>query len=415
MSAFRPELPEILPSSSDERVRVSKEEHKYQVYGGNGVPKSPQTTYILQKAPVETIEEVTGVYDGSEFTFERGVDYSLSSNTSNRTDVFTYNSNKQEYTLSSEPDTGTIVISDDSTTYSDYALIERNGAKNVIQWDETGNTPESGSDFRVDYAVTFPNTVIEWNTSEKTPDEDTFFYVTYTATSVMSRYVDANTQELSVVGDKIDETIDARFIDKASGQELDRIGKLFGFIGKRRGRSDDEYRTFLKSIVKAFKSRGTNTDVKEAISAGVDVDFDKITIDEDFDNNSYTVELVDWQDTINTQLLREMADIADPSGVNQTPVSFLVGIVEVELVVSYAGNTTGPVGDFDGQDLFDGGGSFGGGRENGVSGNFGVSFGESFNDDVKLSTYTVTLSALVSNEQTTSGFGSGTFNGASQF
>jgi hypothetical protein len=415
MSIFRPELPEILPSSSDERVRVSEEEHKYQVYGGSGVPESPQTTYILKKAPVDTIEEVIGIYDSSEFTFEKGVDYSLSSNTSNRTDVFTYKSNKQEYTLSSEPDTGSVVVSDDSTTYSDYTVIERNGAKNVIKWDTSGNTPNSGADFRVDYTVTFPNTVIEWNTAEKTPDADTFFYVTYTATSVMSRYVDVNTQELSVVGNKIDKTIDARFIDKASGKELDRIGKSFGFIGERRGRSDGEYRTFLKSIVQAFKSRGTNTDVKEAISAGIGVDLDKIEINEDFDNNSYTVEIVDWQDTINSQLLREMADIADPSGINQTAVSFLVGRLEIEFVISYAGNTATLVGDFDGQDAFDGGGSFGGGRENGVSGNFGTNFGQSFNDDVILSDYTITVSVSVSDEQTTSGFGSGTFNGASQF
>jgi hypothetical protein len=75
--------------------------------------------------------------------------------------------------------------------------------------------------------------------------------------------------------------------------------------------------------VQSFISRGTVEGIKLAISAATEVPIDDITINEDFENVEYEVELI--PDTpITIELLENVAEIADPSGVNQLLTRIIV-------------------------------------------------------------------------------------------
>lgn len=118
---------------------------------------------------------------------------------------------------------------------------------------------------------------------------------------------------------------DIEITDRLSG-DLDRIGAYFGQLGKRRGRSDNDYRAYLKSIVQSFSGRGTIDGIKFAVSSGFGgaVDAEDIIIDEDFVKNEYDIEINDFGDTsdINVETVNEMAELADPSGVKLRLLNF---------------------------------------------------------------------------------------------
>jgi len=131
----------------------------------------------------------------------------------------------------------------------------------------------------------------------------------------------ADTSKPLIIEDELNAIIQGKFVDSAEGQELDEIGKIFGVLGKRSGRNDTQYRIYLKSVVQSFVSRGTVNGIKLAISAATDVPIDDITIDEDFDDNSYEV-IVIPQTPVDGNLLEQVAEIADPSGVEQSLTRF---------------------------------------------------------------------------------------------
>jgi hypothetical protein len=97
--------------------------------------------------------------------------------------------------------------------------------------------------------------------------KDRFYSVSpiHDETSNFYKYIEAHEEELSILENEIDRIILSSQVNNATGSELDKIGKLFGDIGKRRGRDDEDYKTYLKNIVQSFRGRGTVPDIKFAV------------------------------------------------------------------------------------------------------------------------------------------------------
>lgn len=124
--------------------------------------------------------------------------------------------------------------------------------------------------------------------------------------------------ELQVEANDIDAAVDA-VLDSfqpyaASGQALDELGRDFGELGRRRGRDDEQYRSFLLGLVAAFDGRGTVPGVETAIAAGVLTTSDDVSLTEDFDTQQYevTLENESWS-AHKSGTVRDLADLADPS------------------------------------------------------------------------------------------------------
>jgi hypothetical protein len=250
-SRFEPQLPEILPT---EEVRVEDEGFIFTTYEDSSGSIIEKTEYLLEKAPIQRIESVSGILDDGAIEFEQGVDYELS--------------HDQE----------------------------------ELAWLDGGDHPDPGSTF----------------------------YVTYRSESIMGRYIRSHTDELDEVEQDLERLIEAKFVDKAEGQELDRIGDIFGTLGRRLGRDDDEYRIYLKSIVQSFVSRGTKNDIKTALSAATDVPLEDIQINEDFENTEYEVNIL-AATPITGSLVEVVSEIADPSGVEQSRTRLTIPADEVAI------------------------------------------------------------------------------------
>lgn len=109
---------------------------------------------------------------------------------------------------------------------------------------------------------------------------------------------------------------------EAQGADLNRIGEQFGRIGKRQGRGDEQYRSFLLSIVPSFQGRGTPSGLSFAVGAGVQARADEIEIVEHFDDLEYSLVIHDWI-AHEPSTVEDLADLADPSGVKlRTPVKY---------------------------------------------------------------------------------------------
>ena len=323
----RPQLPDIFPSDEDEIIKIEGEKHRFEVFDDEFGNPLPKYEYTLNKAPIAEVEEVTGFSDGNSVTFSKGADYALTSLVSERTDSFTFDETTDQYTLTVVPEPNTTSIEDESgDTYVagvDYTVATVSGIENVIDWSIGGGSPDDEETFTVTYDVVFEDAVIDWDQGGDEPDAGTIFSVTYRAVSLISRYIENSSDELKTVEDELDEIIKAKFIDNATGDELDNIGATFGQIGKRSGRNDTQYRIYLKSVVQSFVSRGTISGIKAAISAATDVPLENIQINEDFTTNSYEVQVV-AATPITGSLLEEVSQIADPSGVDQTRTRFQI-------------------------------------------------------------------------------------------
>ena len=124
--------------------------------------------------------------------------------------------------------------------------------------------------------------------------------------------------ELQVEAGDVDVAIDAVLESvqpqAASGRTLDELGRDFGPLGRRRGRDDPQYRSFLLGLVAAFDGRGTLPGLETAIAAGVLATVDDISIAEDFDTQQYEVTLKNeaWS-AHQSGTIRSLADLADPS------------------------------------------------------------------------------------------------------
>jgi len=330
----RPELPEIFPQ---DEVTVEGEEHTFKVSELDSGTQA-QYEYTLDKAPIAEIQSVQGVdQDGNSRTFSNGVDYELTSKTETVISDFEFDADIDDYLLRYRVDTGTDTITDESgDSYvrgTDYAIQDSDDHYgDMVVWLEDGDTPEDNETFTVVYDVTFPTSVLQWQTDgENLPQANSIFYVTYRADSIISRYLDAHEDELDDVEEALQEVINNKFVDTASGDALDELGKLFGStIGKRRGRSDEQYRIYLKSIVQSFVSRGTVNGIKLAVSAATEVPLEDIQINEDFTDVEYEIQ-VQAATPVTVELLEEVAEIADPSGVDQVRTRFTTEPDETEV------------------------------------------------------------------------------------
>lgn len=330
----RPNLPEIFPQGE---VTVRGEEKVYEEFETNSGTEE-RLVYPLRKAPVDVIEGVRGTdQDSNSRSFSAGVDFVLSDLVRERDESFTFFTDKDRYQLVDPPDKPThLTITDDSgDTYSaetEFQVINPdNVARDTIEWFDDQPNPDNGEAFTTSYDVTFEDSAVEWQTdADNRPQVGSRFYVTYRAPSIISRYLDVGEEELTEVDDILQSVIEAKYINTASGDELDQIGKLFGsLIGKRRDRTDDQYRVFLRSAIQSFISRGTTNGIKLAVSAATDVPLEDITIDENFEDNSYQI-IVVAATPVTGSLLEEIAEVADPSGVNQVRTRFTIPIDEME-------------------------------------------------------------------------------------
>lgn len=315
----RPELPDIFP---DRDVRVEGEEHQFLAAETDNNNVEYQYDYVPNKAPVTEIESIQGVdTNGDSRTFSNGIDYELVEYTTGKTDTFTFELGKGAYLMTYESNLGTVVVDDEfDNTYSQGTDYEINSPDShfgdVLSWIEGGDSPDENVTFFVSYETTFDESLIRWQQdADHIPQGNSTFYVTYRADSLIGRYVNSGEEELDKVEKTLQQSIKNKFIDQAEGDKLDEIGKLFGStIGKRRGREDPDYRTYLKSVVQSFTSRGTVNGIKLAISAATGIPIDDIAINEDFQRNEYDVTITP-QTPVTGSLIEEIAEVADPSGV----------------------------------------------------------------------------------------------------
>lgn len=157
--------------------------------------------------------------------------------------------------------------------------------------------------------------------------------------STFSRYVEAHSEEMSAIDSDIEYLVSSRQIDSAGGDDLDRIGSLFGEIGERRGRNDSEYRAYLKSIVDTFKGRGTIPGIKFAVAGALGLNAYDISIIEYYDDLENGLYINTWnRHRVDTVV--EMFNLSKPSVVQlRRPVRYGVGDQRSDVVVGGTGPT----------------------------------------------------------------------------
>lgn len=156
---------------------------------------------------------------------------------------------------------------------------------------------------------------ISFINSESYPDFGTEFTVTYDAEPVIARYANSFTDDLASLESSLNTAFDAKYVDQASGQGLDLIGGQFGDIGRRRGRNDKEYRTFLRSVISAFNATGTKEDISFAVASAIRGDPDEVSVNENIEQTGFTVRIASTDRTFVTKSLNGLVSIASPSGV----------------------------------------------------------------------------------------------------
>lgn len=142
------------------------------------------------------------------------------------------------------------------------------------------------------------------------------------------KFTDSFTDELNEFADDIESVQASRFIDQASGKELDQLGKQYGILGGRDERTDEEYRKYLKSLVQVFRFQGTVPGIREAVAAGLDIEsglqaterkqdvFVSELYEQDPDKienyTKYDIELFDWTPH-RVRTVDELAELSDAS------------------------------------------------------------------------------------------------------
>ena len=172
------------------------------------------------------------------------------------------------------------------------------------------------------------------------PDFDTTVTATYVGDPVIVRYTAPFDDDIEALGEKIDNSIDAKYVETASGGELDRLGAAFGEFGLRQGRSDREYRGFLKSVVRAFKASGTARDMKFAIVAAVGGELSDVTIEENFEQVGFKVFINSVDSGLITKSLEELIDLSKPTGVELLEPPTIIASDPTVYVSKRSGSTT---------------------------------------------------------------------------
>ena len=156
---------------------------------------------------------------------------------------------------------------------------------------------------------------IEFVNPDTVPDVGSEFTVEYRTEPVVLQYIETFDNDLDDLGDAIDTSIASKYIDEAPGDELDLIGSSFGEIGRRRRRSDTEYRGFLRSIVRAFNANGTIGDIKFAVASALRGSTDDVRVEEDFEQTGFRVYIDTGDSEVLTASLNDLIDLSSPTGV----------------------------------------------------------------------------------------------------
>lgn len=219
-----------------------------------------------------------------------------------------------------------VQVTEDSVDYKkEYELskapvIEVRSVTGIVNGSET--RLEKGEDYTVNSSQS-----IEFISSSY-PDIGTEFDVTYLSESLISRYIDSVEDEtddvVSNIGlgegdDDVDGIVGAKYISTADDKDLERIGELFGDLGKRAGRETERYRQYLQSIAKVYTGTGRKSNIAEATSVVVSdedttVSPDTIDFIEYFDDQEFSIIINNFSDH-RVDLLYDVIDLADPSGV----------------------------------------------------------------------------------------------------
>jgi hypothetical protein len=148
--------------------------------------------------------------------------------------------------------------------------------------------------------------------------------------------VEAIQDEFAILASDTEAVEDSISIQDATGQSLDLIADEFGNVGRRRGRSDDEFRQFLQGLEPAFGGRGTERDVEVAVAAGVVESPSDVDLRENFTDRTYEIELFEF-DTHSSTTVRELADLADPVAVDRVdPVHLFADPARIVIASSEA-------------------------------------------------------------------------------
>jgi hypothetical protein len=130
---------------------------------------------------------------------------------------------------------------------------------------------------------------------------------------VMQDYVEAHDLEFETLNRDLDKITTAKQVDTATGDDLDNVGAIFGKLGERRGRTDSDYRTYLKGVVQSFNGRGSVSGLKFAVAAAIGTDTDNIIIDEDFSSLEYDIQVDNVNASFISSAINDLADLSDPS------------------------------------------------------------------------------------------------------
>lgn len=147
------------------------------------------------------------------------------------------------------------------------------------------------------------------------PDRGTEFTVEYVAEPIILRFVETFDEDIFDVGSVADEIQRTRGFENASGQRLDLLGSMFGDIGRRLGRDDTEYRSYLLSVATAFSATGTLDDIKFVAAGALGISQDEVTVTEDTERVGFEVKANNVDDAVFVQSVNELLEEASAAGV----------------------------------------------------------------------------------------------------
>lgn len=198
----------------------------------------------------------------------------------------------------------------------DVYEIKKGPATRVFEVRSAGTTFTEGVDYDL---IEDPNgnyVKIDWGIGGSEPVDGDLFIIDQEYKSIMSRYLESHDVEMEGLSKDTVNVVNRRYLENATGDDLDRLGAIFGRLGRRQNRNDSEYRDYLSGVVDSFKGRGSLSGLKFAIAAAIGVDPSDINIDEDFQNLSYTIRIDTSVGTsLITSAVDQLAELADPSGV----------------------------------------------------------------------------------------------------
>lgn len=150
---------------------------------------------------------------------------------------------------------------------------------------------------------------------------------------VITRYIDAHEEEFGGIDGAMSYVTLSHYVQEAEGDDLKRVGRLFGQLGERGARGRAEYRTFLSNLINSFNARGTLSGLKFAVAAAANTDPSNVIIEEDFLNNEYEISIVDTDSEFLSSAINDLAELADPSAIELAapPIIITTGD-EIELV-----------------------------------------------------------------------------------